>query len=98
MVFPKVPSFTPPTRDEPLQNRLGEYGVSFPVGKVVYILTDNTVVETESFVDGTGDGNTLDSMKAGSGDFGKALFRRGKTYEVSASEETILTDAGYTVT
>ena len=93
-----MPSFTPPTRDEPLQNRLGEYGVSFPVGKVVYILdADDSVVETETFVDGTGDGNTLDLMKAGSGDFGKALFRRGKTYEVSASEETILTNAGYTV-
>jgi hypothetical protein len=51
----------------------------------------------ETFVDGNGDGNTLDQMKAGSGDFGKALFRRGKTYEVSASEETILTNAGYTV-
>lgn len=91
-------TFTPPTRDEPLQNRLGEYGVSFPVGKVVYILAaDDSVVETETIVDGSGDGNTLDLIKAGSGDFGKALFRRGKTYEVSASEETILDGAGYTI-
>ena len=90
-------SFTPPTRDEPLDNRLGDYGVSFPVGKVVWIDTSDEVHEVETFVDGTGDGNTLDLMKAGSGDFGKALFRRGKTYEVSASEETILTNAGYTV-
>lgn len=89
-------TFTAPTRDEPIQNRLGDYGVAFPVGKVVYILdADDSVVETESFVDGNGLGNTLDLMKAGSGDFGKALFRRGKTYEVSASEETILTGAGY---
>jgi hypothetical protein len=92
-------TFTPPTRDEPIGNRLGQYGVAFPVGKVVYILdADDSVVETENFVDGTGDGNTLDLMKAGSGDFGKALFRRGKTYTITAGEGTILTNAGYTVT
>lgn len=71
--------------------------MSFPVGKVVYILdADDTVIETESFVDGSGDGNSLDLMKAGSGDFGKALFRRGKTYTITAGEQTILDAAGYT--
>ena len=86
-------TFTPPTRDEPIQNRLGQFGVSFPVGKVVYILDDDdSVVETESFVDP----DTVDLMKAGSGDLGKALFRRGITYTITAGEQTILDDAGYT--
>jgi hypothetical protein len=40
----------------------------------------------------------LDLIKSGSGDFGKALFRRGKTYTITAGEGTILTNAGYTVT
>jgi hypothetical protein len=92
-----MPEFTPPTRDEPIKNRLGQFGVAFPVGKVVYILdADDSVVETESFVDGIGAGNTVALMKDGSGDFGKALFRRGKTYTITAGEQTILDDAGYT--
>jgi hypothetical protein len=63
---------------------------------VVYILdADDSVVETETFVDGNGLGNTLDLIKAGSGDFGKALFRRGQTYTITAGEETILDAAGY---
>jgi hypothetical protein len=86
-------TFTPPTRNEPIQNRLGQFGVSFPVGKVVYILDDDdSVVETESFVDP----DTVALMKAGSGDLGKALFRRGITYTITAGEQTILDDAGYT--
>jgi hypothetical protein len=92
-------TFTAPTRNEPAQNRLGDYGLSWPVGKVVYILdADDSVVETETFVDGDGLGNTLDLIKSGSGDFGKALFRRGKTYTITAGEETILDGAGYEVT
>ena len=86
-------TFTPPTREENIQNRLGDYGITFDVGKVVYILTaDDEVVETESFTDPT----DVDLMKAGSGDFGKALFRRGITYTVDSTEETILLAAGYT--
>ena len=88
-------SFTPPTREDPVQNELGRFGLSFPVGKAVYILdADDSVVETDSFVDPT----DVALMKDGSGDFGKALFRRGITYTVTAGEDTILTDAGYTVT
>jgi hypothetical protein len=85
-------SFTPPTREQPLNNELGKFGVAFPVGKVVYILdADDSVKEVEHFTDPT----DVDLMKAGSGDFGKALFRRGKTYTITAGEDTILTNAGY---
>jgi hypothetical protein len=88
-----VATFTPPTYDQPIENRLGDYGVSFPVGKVVYITSGNTVTEVHSFQDPDG----VDDMKDGSGDFGKALFRRGLTYEVSASEALLLTTAGYSL-
>lgn len=88
-----MPSFTPPTREEPVKNRLGDFGVTFPVGKVVYILaSDDSVVETDSFVDP----DDVLLMKAGSGDFGKALFRRGLTYTITSGEESILQGAGYT--
>lgn len=89
-----MPTFTAPTRSEPIDNALGRHGVSFPVGLVVYILEeDDVVVETETFEDPT----TVALMKDGSGDFGKALFRRGITYTVTTEEETILDNAGYTV-
>ena len=88
-------SFTPPTYDMIYKNELGKFGLSWPIGKAVYILdADDSVVETSSFVDPT----DVNLMKAGSGDFGKALFRRGITYTITAGEETILVAAGYTVT
>lgn len=88
-----MPSFTPPTREEPVKNRLGDFGISYPVGRVVYILaSDDSVIETENFTDPI----DVALMKAGSGDFGKALFRRGITYTVDSTEETILLNAGYT--
>lgn len=88
-----MPSFTPPTREEPVKNRLGDFGVTFSVGKVVYILaSDDSVIETDSFVDP----DDVLLMKAGSGDFGKALFRRGLTYTITSGEESILQGAGYT--
>lgn len=87
-------TFTPPTREEPWDNDLGRHGFSFPKGKVVYILeSGDTVVETENFVDPT----TVALMKSGSGDYGKALFRRGKTYTITAGEALLITTAGYTV-
>lgn len=88
-------TFTPPTRLEPLSNELGRHQVGFPVGKVVYILDDDdSVIETETIIDP----DDIDLMKAGSGDFGKACFRRGVTYTITGSEDTILTNAGYTTT
>lgn len=86
------PSFSAPTRTEYADNRLGEYGVGWQVGKVVYITTDDEAVETETF----SDPDDLALMKAGSGDFGLALFRRGRTYTITSGEETILNGAGYT--
>lgn len=89
-----MPSFTPPTYEQPISNRLGQHGVAFPVSKVVYIVdADDSVVETTSIVDPT----DINKMKDGSGDFDKACFRRGKTYEITAGEQTILEAAGYTV-
>jgi hypothetical protein len=87
-------TFTPPTYEQPINNRLGQHGISFPVGKVVWIrASDDEVIETTLIVDPT----DIDAAKAGSGDFGKAIFRRGKTYEVTAGEQTLLEGAGYTV-
>jgi hypothetical protein len=88
-------SFTPPTFEEPFQNRLGDYGVAFPVGLVVWIAdADDAVTETQSIRDP----EDIDLAKAGSGDFGKAIFRRGLAYTITAGEETILNAAGYTTT
>ena len=66
------------TYEEPVDNRLGQFGISFPVGKVIWIAAlDNTVNEVFSIKDPT----DIDLAKDGSGDFGKAIFRRGILYE-----------------
>lgn len=89
-----MPTFTPPTYNQPVDNVLGKHGISFPVGKIVLILdADDSVREATLIVDP----DDILTAKDGSGDFGKAIFRRGITYSVSASEETILEAAGYTV-
>lgn len=84
-------TFTPPT----YIRRYGKDGLwkyyDFPVGKVVLIQADDTVVEQATFTDAE-----MQAAKAGSGDFGKAVFRRGITYTITASEDTLLTAAGYT--
>lgn len=81
----------------PVENRLGQFGVQFPRGKVVWIDTDDTVYEsqqiTEDQINAT---NGVTGAKDGSGDFGKAIFRRGKTYTITAGEDTLLSAAGYT--
>lgn len=79
----------------PIQNELGRHGVSYPVGYVVWIATvDDVVTQAGSITDPT----DIALAKTGSGDFGKAIFRRGKTYTITAGEGTILTSAGYVVT
>ena len=81
------------TYEQPINNRLGQYGVSFLVGKVVWIAAaDDAVKEVTSIRDP----EDIDLAKDGTGDFGKAIFRRGKTYTISAGEDTILQAAGYT--
>lgn len=75
-------------------NRLGDHGVAFPVGFVVWIRdSDKEVIETTTITDPT----DIDAAQTGSGDFGKSIFRNGRTYEVNATEETQLTNAGFTV-
>lgn len=85
------------TYNEPVQNRLGDFGVSFPVGNCVFITSSDTVVEsttiTEDQIAGTAGANNI---KAGSGDLGLALFRRGLTYTITSGEQTLLDAAGYT--
>ena len=86
------------TYDQPFDNELGRFGLSFPVGKVVWIAAlDNKVSEVFLITDP----DTIDLAKdndAGTdGDYGKCIFRRGKTYQVSAAIEFILDQAGYTV-
>lgn len=93
-------TFVPPTYNQPINNRLGQHGVSFPVGKVVYICTDSEAHET-TLIMGDFSSQVCShgvGIATGSGDNGLALFRRGKTYTVTSGEETILTNAGYTVT
>lgn len=79
------------TYNQPIDNRLGDYGVAFPVGKVLWIDgSDNVYVVTAMTQD------QIDSdAAAGSGDFGKAIFRRGKTYTITAGEKTLIDAAGY---
>ncbi len=79
----------------PVDNRLGDFGVNFDVGKVIWIASaDNAVKQVFSIKDPT----DIDLAKVGSGDFGKAIFRRGKTYEITDAEEFILVQAGLTTT
>jgi len=79
--------------EEPIKNRLGDYGVAFPVGLVVWIAdADDAVTETSSIRDP----EDIALAKSGSGDFGKAIFRRGLTYTITAGEQTLLDAAGYT--
>lgn len=81
-------------RQIPIGNRLGEYSVTFPRGKVVWIDGDDTVY----IVDSITEDQISDDAADGSGDFGKAIFRRGKTYTITAGEATLLDAAGLTTT
>ncbi len=83
--------------EQPIDNRLGEYGVAFPVGKVVYITTSNTVVTSSALHnDQTKATASVNNPGVGSGDFGLAIFRRGKTYTITSGEQTLLDAAGFT--
>ena len=94
-----MPTFVPPTYDQPLDNELGRHGVAFPVGYVVWIDTDDGVHQataiSQDIINST---NGVTGAATGSGDLGKAIFRNGRTYTVTSEEETLLDDAGYTVT
>lgn len=90
--------FTPPTYNQPIKNRLGQHGVAFPVGKIVYICSNDDVHETTLIIGAFSEHTCPDGngFKSGSGDGGYALFRRGLTYTITASEDTLLQAAGYT--
>lgn len=81
--------YTAPTRNEPVRNRLGDYGVSFPVGQVI-IITDGEARVTEALTDP----DHIMAADDGTGDFGKSIFRRGRTYSVNETEKDILVAAG----
>lgn len=92
-------TFTPPTYNQPIDNPLGRHGVSFPVGIIVYICTNDDAHEVTLIRGAFANQECPDGfgMADGSGDAGYALFRRGVTYTVTAGEQTILTAAGYTI-
>lgn len=79
------------TYEQPFDNELGRHGVAFPVGLVLWIDGSNVVSVVHSM---TSD-QIKNDAKAGSGDFGKAIFRRGLTYTITAGEKTIIDAAGY---
>lgn len=83
--------FLPPSRTEPVRNRLGEYGVSFPVGQTAWIDTNDEAHLGEGFIDLA----SLD-VRAGTGEQGKAYWRgaAATSYQVSESEKDILVAAG----
>lgn len=83
----------------PIRNRLGQYGLSYNVGYVIYICTNGDVHEKTQIKGTFADEECVDGygMDAGSGDAGYALFRRGATYTITSSEATALDGAGYTV-
>jgi len=88
-------TFTVPTYDVPLSGRLGQLGFSFPRSFMVVIDTGDGVTTfpgTEGLVDPD---DIFDVAADGSGDNGKAVFRAGRTYTITAGENTLLDSAGY---
>lgn len=98
-------TFTPTTYNRPINPEStghGEkysmwrhYGSPIPVGYVV-IITGGTANASPGGIGLTAD--DWAGADSGSGEGGKAIFRGGITYTVTAGEQTILEAAGYTVT
>ena len=87
--------FQVPTYEQPIDNRLGEYGISFPVSLQVVIDGDDNVTPFPG-AEGLRDPDDMfDVAKDGSGDNGKAVFRQGRTYVITEGEKTLLDAAGY---
>lgn len=69
--------------------------MAFPVSFTVLINTSDEVTPypgAEGLIDPD---QIFDVAKAGSGDNSQAVFRQGRTYTITGTEETLLTSAGY---
>lgn len=88
-------SFTVPTFEQTYDNELGRFGLSFPRGYIVVIASGVATAYpgAHGLVDPT---DIWDVADTGSGEKGKGVFRYGKTYSISTTEASILTNAGYT--
>lgn len=83
-------------KDMPADNMFwANYGAPIPVGYSV-LITDGEATPAPGTVSPTA--GDIAATDAGSGEGGKAWFRGGISYTLTSAEETILTDAGYTVT
>lgn len=92
-----MPTFTPPTYDQPVDNVLGKWGISFPVSYAVVINASDEVTPYPGAT-GLADPDQLSAVaKAGSGDGGYAIFRQGRTYTITTEEKDLLEGAGYDV-
>ena len=96
-------TFTSPSYEQPVGSALGRWGTGFLVGYTVVIHDADDSVTTFPGATGLVDdkaGGSQDQLysvaKAGSGDHGKAVFRMGRTYTITAAEDTLLKAAGYT--
>jgi hypothetical protein len=100
-----MPTFAPTTYgNQPLGPELDHQSLGYnmfryfdelPVGYHVLITSG---VATTSPGRKSLDTNDISDADSGSGEGGKAWFRGGLTYTVTAAEQTILEAAGYTVT
>ncbi len=91
--------FNAATFERRIHSRLGEHGLAYTEGKIVFICEDDEVHEV-NFVYGNFSKITCShgvGVKAGTGDNDYALFRRGRNYSISTTERTILEDAGYSL-
>ena len=102
-----MPTFTPTTYDGPSRmagRELNHRQVGHDMWRFFRQLPIGYHVLIESGVATASPGRTnvstedIDDADSGSGEGGKAWFRGGLTYIVTAAEDTILTTAGYTVT
>ena len=90
-----MPTFVAPTYEQPIGNRLGDFGVAFPVAYTVVIASG--VVTSLPGATGLVDPDQLSSVAdAGSGDDDLAIFTGGRSYTINGTEDTLLTAAGYT--
>jgi hypothetical protein len=98
-----MPTFVVPTYEVPIgmgdpkADRLWRYIGAINTSRTVIIDTSGVATPSpgaEGLVDPD---DIFDAAQAGSGDGGKSVFRQGRTYTVTSTEETQLVAAGYTV-